>query len=620
MKKLLLFALALSVTAWGFSQNFTKLSSIRASEGKAQKVTITGMEDLSISLPIKGNKSIVSTDETEIGQTYYDWQSNAGPIHRTVTWPDGTLNACWTGALTESLTDRGTMVTYFDGNNWTVANERIEDVKTGFGSIAKYGENGLVVVAHTSTTIYVSTTDDHTLQGTWTYHEFSPESGSAWPSVITSGENNEIIHVLASPGTGKGYYYRSKDGGATWDIMDMELPYFLPPYMSNTNSNEFTWMDTRDDNRIAFVLSTGWSNGMVIYSDDNGDSWNNMDFFTHPGVNGNYPDMFVFYPRYVSADWDDDGYIHLAAEINGTTDSVGSGSYYPGLGVISYWNENDYEPWDTTYLSAVLNGLYYYSTGSWPMEPSTIGYLQPLDEEGNTIYPPTETDHFFTGMDLQNHGKYNNGPVSMPAFFVEGSRMFCIYAASHETDVNTDNGLNYTRLFGTMSNDYGETWTYPQIITTGFLHSADEYAYPYVFNTVGTNAEGVEVIRGFVQVDGHPGSYTIGGGEDGVYDDNFMKAFAVKVSDFDGIEDNSNIVNEMAAISVYPNPTSSVMNLYLEKTAQISIYNALGQQVMSLNHFGNGTQSFDISSLSDGIYIVKAKCGNATSTTKLIVK
>ena len=37
----------------------------------------------------------------------------------------------------------------FDGTSWTTGDARIENAKTGFGSIARYGANGLVVAAHT---------------------------------------------------------------------------------------------------------------------------------------------------------------------------------------------------------------------------------------------------------------------------------------------------------------------------------------------------------------------------------------------------------------------------------------------------------------------------------------
>ena len=100
-------------------------------------------------LPAKNGSNILDITDTQIGQTYYDWQTNHGPINRTVAWEDGTLNACWMISVNTAFGDIGTAVAYFDGTSWTTGDARIENAKTGFGSIARYGANGLVVAAHT---------------------------------------------------------------------------------------------------------------------------------------------------------------------------------------------------------------------------------------------------------------------------------------------------------------------------------------------------------------------------------------------------------------------------------------------------------------------------------------
>ena len=609
MKKLLLFFVATTLCATSFSQTKARPTTKDAIQHPVQMMTATGMEDLHATptFPAKNGSEIVSIGETEIGQTYYDWQTNSGPLTRTVVWPDGCLNACWTSSMTEAFGDRGTAVAYFDGTNWTPSNARIENVKTGFGSIARYGENGLVTAAHTSSTIIICTTDDHTLKGTWTQNEMTNAHGAGWPAVMTSGENRNIIHVLADANDAL-YYYRSKDGGKTWDIMDQQLEWFTAPYASSLGSNCYRWMETTDNNRLALVISYGWSDGEVIYSDDNGDTWQRIQFYQHPGINNTY-DAIFFYPRYVAADWDANGDLHLAYEFNGTTGAPASGSYYPGIGGVAYWNENDYSIMDTASIHSIYMTGWYYSDATGHMPNNYIGYLCPLNESGNTYDPYTATSFDFGDY---THGAYNQGLVGMPDFFINKGRMFCFYVAI--SDGQALDGLQYYRLYATNSQDGGENWTLPQIITKGMIHSYDEVIYPYAFHTVSAD----NVIRGYYQVDGQPESFVMG--KESVPDDNFMKAFSVTLDEIDGIADNSSIVNEMPAVKVYPNPASDNMTIYYEKEAKIVVYNALGQKVLSFNHDGMGDNEFNISSLSSGVYFVTAYCGNASTTSKLIVK
>ena len=80
----------------------------------------------------------------ELDYTTYDWQSNKGAITRTIVWPDGKVNFAYTQAFDGSYSDRGTSIGTYDyaTETWTPLGGRIESEKTGFGSIARYGQNG----------------------------------------------------------------------------------------------------------------------------------------------------------------------------------------------------------------------------------------------------------------------------------------------------------------------------------------------------------------------------------------------------------------------------------------------------------------------------------------------
>jgi len=76
--------------------------------------------------------------------------------------------------------------------------------------------------------------------------------------------------------------------------------------------------------------------------------------------------------------------------------------------------------------------------------------------------------------------------------------------------------------------------------------------------------------------------------------------------------------NELLNISMYPNPTSSRLNISAQSTINsAAIYNLLGKQVMSLE-INKTSESIDVSNLSSGIYLIKYTVNNAVGTAKFI--
>jgi preprotein translocase subunit SecG len=79
-------------------------------------------------------------------------------------------------------------------------------------------------------------------------------------------------------------------------------------------------------------------------------------------------------------------------------------------------------------------------------------------------------------------------------------------------------------------------------------------------------------------------------------------------------------VNDNAAlnVSMYPNPTSGVLNISAENTIEdATIYNVLGTAVMSLD-INNNSEAIDVSVLTSGIYLIKYTVGDAVGTAKFI--
>ena len=641
MKKLFTLALVLLVATAGYSQ-MRKVSRNDVKMTPATTFVTRGME----SFENVQSEPVMTRTDGELDYTTYDWQTNTGIINRTISWPDGKINFAYTMATDASFTDRGTGIGTYDAVNdeWIPLNGRIEDEKTGFGSIARYKDNGIVIAAHTASEcgIYLVENKDDlaSLQGTVPCAlRLSPTIDPTWPVVMTSGLNRDIIHIIA---TGYSdnlmYYFRSSDGGQTWDKENVILPFFTEEYGSDWGSNICYWMETTEDNCLAFVINNAWSDGMVCYSYDDGETWQRKVYFHHPNFNYTYNSdngEWFFYPRWSAAQWGVDGELCVAYEWNGSTGEPGSGSYYPGLGGVAFWSENmpyhgetlpQYgvdpgnpmpptpgQPFimDTSYLfQDIYASWWLWSDATHPMWNEYIGYLPALTPEGQPEPDPYNVQEFNLqdSDSRQLHGSYNSGCVAMPALAMlpdcGGFDMVAVWSAmdEHHTD-----GTNYFyKLFASYSGDGGRTWA-PQIqLTTDFMWELSECVY-----TQAAVAGTTLVIA--TQMDGQTGTYVQS--DDLDPDDNYYQGFTFELNDlFEGVG-VPEVENHNTHMSVYPNPAVDQLNITLSQNADIVIYNIMGQNVMNVEGHA-GANTINISNLTAGIYFVNA----GSDTQKFIVK
>jgi len=83
-----------------------------------------------------------------------------------------------------------------------------------------------------------------------------------------------------------------------------------------------------------------------------------------------------------------------------------------------------------------------------------------------------------------------------------------------------------------------------------------------------------------------------------------------------GIDDN-----ELANIKIFPNPVNDI--LYLENVSeisQISIYNIVGQKIITVNNNGSNNVNINTSEIHQGIYFVAIQNNDNTRTVKIIKK
>ena len=636
MKKLFTLALVLLVATAGYSQ--VRMSKNDVMKKSAIQYVTRGMESFE---NVQSEPNMTRSDG-ELDYTTYDWQSNAGPRTWTIQWPDNKINFAYTMATDDAFSDRGTGIGTYDYNTdeWTPLWGRIESERTGFGSIARYKENGIVIAAHTSTECCVYILEDRNgladAQGTLPRAlTLSADNDPAWPAVMTSGANRDIIHVLATgSGDNNVYYYRSSDG-MTWDKENVVLPYFTSEYGSGWGSNIAYWMETTEDNCLAYVVNNAWSDCMVCYSYDDGETWERKVFWHHPGINVTYDDskLAFCYPRWTSCHWGLNGELCMAYEFNGSTGEPGSGSYYPGVGGVAFWSEtlpyhgesqplygvdptNPMPPMpgqpfimDSAYLNSdILSSLWIYSETTHEMWPEYFGYVTPLDGQGNPEDPYTATE--FNIEDFQLHGKYNCGISAMPALCLlpgcDGWDMVAVWSAMDENNQD-GHGNHYFKLFASYSGDAGHTWS-PQVqLTKGFDFQQSECVYTQaaVVGTTLVVASQQDFETGtFVQSDDDDSSDNCYFGLTFELNDLFPEA-GVGVAE----------VSHNTHMTVYPNPAVDQLNVTLSQNADIEIYNVMGQKVMTFEGHA-GANTISLNGLTSGVYVISA----GSDVQKFIVK
>ena len=657
MKKIFTLALVMAIAMTSFAQ----VKSIKAPTAKDMKTeqvqTYTGLEEFNVTNFAPSTRSIMTApEEFELSQTFYDWQSNMGPRNYTAVWPDGYAVMCFTQSTDQNHSDRGTGLAIWDPavGEWEFTEARVEGVKTGFGSIARYKENGLVVAAHCASDARIFIVEDFR-QGNRDFGEgiqlpVTTGVDPVWPVVQCSGENLDIINILITNSgasipngnTDPIVFYQYVNG--TWTHQYETIPNLDENHLSDGGSNitYFMLYNPEKPNRVAFILNNAWSDSKAVISEDNGETWSERVFYHHPGIHADFTDDWFFYPRWTNAEFDAEDNLHVVYEWNGSTGTAGSGSYYPGIGGVGYWSEimpfhgteaapYGYDPnnpmpatpgqpfiMDTAYLfEDFYASEWYWSDALHDPLPECFGMLQILDDEGNVVPYDGELPEIYhwvgVGEDAQlsEHGGYNGGIASFATMHMDGDRIFTFWAMLAGDNVgeggsmyNTD-GVHCYRLFGCMSADGGNTWEMPQQILTDVMNMYDEMVYCQVIPYMYSDSQGDYLWLCF-QSDTEPG--TCVQNDESVWDNNFYHAVKVYI-DLLGVEENTMTV--ATTMNVYPNPAQGSFKVQLNNAEDVNIFNTVGQLVKIYKNVSEVNVN-----LEAGVYFVNA--GN--QTIKVVVK
>jgi hypothetical protein len=100
---------------------------------------------------------------------------------------------------------------------------------------------------------------------------------------------------------------------------------------------------------------------------------------------------------------------------------------------------------------------------------------------------------------------------------------------------------------------------------------------------------------------------------DGDYGGGFTKAFSKGALGTNEVE--------LAVVSVYPNPTTGIVNISSEKNIDnVYVYDISGKLLRTFNKLSTDKTVLDLSSFTSGTYILKVETGKKITTRKVIIK
>lgn len=561
--------------------------------------------------PIKHNKAGAPALDI-IGTTYYDLQSNASVDDRISYNPStGEISAAFTMSLVPgpAFGDRGTGYNFYDGTSWgTNPSTRIENQRVGWPSLVTT-DTSEFVVAHSADDL-VSSVRDSKGSGSWSTSILSSVvDGMLWPRATMGGTDGKTVHVIAittpTGNSGNIYkglngallYYRSMDGGFTWDIKDSLLPGQDTAVHFGTSGDSYA-IDA-NGNTIAIAVFNDFQDSYILKSTDNGDTWNKTVFFDIPlddysaGANGTISDTnsdgiadTIFSTDQSGAILvDNNNVVHVAYGYMRYIDDDpildAPFSYFPFTNGLDYWNEN---------MSS----------------STTIGFAPDLDNDGT--FP-------FGG--IAEIGNYQASMSSQPALGVDvNNNIFCTYAAVNELKTN---GIQYYRdIWLVSSRNGGMSWNSPKNLTPN--RPIAECVFPSLAHHVDSN------LRIVYQEDNEPG-LTVRGDEDPDGPNNIIYLeIDTAATQFVSISEET--VEKGNLSGLYPNPASTTawMDISINEPGKytISISNITGVVVktIDLGNLGSGAfkEAIDLNELDNGVYVVTLRSENYSSSKKLVIR
>ncbi len=557
--------------------------------------------------------------ETVVGNTTYDLQSNAALSTRFLVTSVGQKAAVWMQSVERNTiyADRGTGFNHNPGSGWQeIPESRLESsTRTGWPSLSQISETQLHIVSHTATNTLSTITMN--LDGSNVSEGFVPHQalpGLLWPRSAASGGYLHIIALTAPSGLdgapyfgvdGHLLYYRSSDGGVNWDQTDIIIPGLDSSRYAFISADTYA-IEARDS-VVAVVVFGVWGDAVLFKSQDYGMTWQEIlindfpldryqidDGYSEEDIrfDPNAPQPLAIATTDGSGDLliDANGMVH-ATFSNGyvldleTNDSLSS--FFPGWIGISYWNEMQEIP-------LTVGGVIDYN------ENDTID-LQPF--EGAI---PRYSSHTITSMaNISHNGK---------------GELIIVYSALAEAFFNEQDEEHYRHLVAIKSLDNGASWGPPYDLINPDL--VDDELYEFVEAVYpSVHAQFDDTLHLTYQQDFFPG-HTFDEVTTDPFVDNFITHLAVPVElipDASALSIRTNTLQPL--IDIFPSPASSEAHFRIDEQVNIPVNVTLrdlsGRLLWKgLSKVRQGT--VDLQGLNPGIYIIHFVSAQSHAAFKII--
>ncbi|PSR12188.1 MAG: hypothetical protein DA408_06600 [Bacteroidetes bacterium] len=558
--------------------------------------------------------------EIPIGSTLYDLQSNAAGCKRISMTPTGRIAGVWTRGIDDAgatYPDRGTGYNTRVNFAWgDPPSSRIESVRTGWPNHVFTASGKEFIVAHTSDNRLITQRRDGPT-APWA-EGFIPDntpSGMLWPRAAVGGANGETIHVIAitvpASLNGQPYqnvdghilYYRSTDGGASWDRTDVAIEGLGSDFTLGSDADSY-YIDARGDN-VAFGIFNSFDDVLLFKSEDNGDTWaksivNDFPLFKYaidagytyqdlPPFMDERPDSLAIFSSdsYGTVLVDYQGMAHVYFGRMWVQDDVltdGLSSYYPGTDGLAYWNE---------------------SFG----DDSLRTIVGTVDQNMN------DTLDLVAGASGLSVGLYFASLTSMPSAGVDAAgNLYVTYSGIVEGEVSIDDDMqHYRHVYIISSPDGGLTWSDPyDIIRPDIVMEPDlvdfvEAVFPSMVREVD------DKVRLIYMQDFRPG-LAIRGDMDSAAD-NFINYVQVEVPEVGIVGTEARVPASTFGLVLAPNVTSTQTRAsFITGQAgkvSLSLLNRHGQQVRQFIQeqlpAGKHQEDLDLTGLPAGSYYLLLK-------------
>jgi hypothetical protein len=588
------------------------------------------------------NPAVSYRDDEVVALTTWDAQSYGCMPSRIYADGDGKPVATWifgtdlTGGASAPYTERGTGYNVRGASNWPTVTSRLETIKTGFPAAARLNDGTEMIVAHTTSTTPYSIRVSRRASGETAWTETTLENpvgaGCLWPRIAVGGQDGKTVHVIAittpvaNAGTlyqtvdGQLLYWRSTDGGLTWDKKHVIIPGLDNTKVKQLQADSYT-VDANGET-VAVAIFPDWNDLLLFKSFDNGGAWEQT-------IVNDFPDGIENYKPYpgTTYDIDDIGYVdpntpdtaHLAVFSSDgfgslliddaaqahvwfgymyyidTNFSDSTSSYYPGMNGLCYWKES----WGTDNFQVITGALDY--DGDTTLGIGSIADIGP--------YYNSLSSFATTGIDA-------NGVI------------YLAYAAVHElyrSDWGAEVDQFYRHLYIMKSNDNGDHWSEPlELTATPYI--AEEFipfiesVWPAIPRHIG------DKVWVLYQQDGTPGTERWGANH--AASDNSINFIEVPT---DSIPAFVGVFNPPAAdpafdLAISPNPVASSVQLSAtfdgNSPALVEVFDLVGNLVQQYrlpqNGTGRQTLTMPVQNLPVGTYAVRVTQGGRFGIAKLL--